>query len=68
MKKTEDIELWDDQLPSAQPDEYVPVGLTGVLDATRKVLAMNRGLTGPDNRDGIQFIHGAHAGLSCLLF
>jgi DNA-directed RNA polymerase beta subunit len=43
------------EIPSAADDAYVPVGVDGVLAATQKALAINRGLVEPDHRDGIQF-------------
>lgn len=45
----------DEDIFSAQPDEYVPVGLDGLLGATQKVLGMNRGLLEEDHRDGMAF-------------
>lgn len=51
MKPT--IEIDDDTIPSATPDEMVPVGLDGLLGATEKVLGMNRGLLEQDHRDSI---------------
>lgn len=36
-------------------EEYVPVGLNGVLAATENLLAVNRGLRPPDERDSSQF-------------
>lgn len=35
--------------------DHVPVGLRGVLGATEKLLAVNRGLVPPDERDSWQF-------------
>lgn len=40
---------------SAEPDEYVPLGVSGLLRTTRKALDMNRRLTEPDHRDGLPF-------------
>lgn len=36
-------------------EEYMPVGTDGVLAATEKLLAMNRGLTDQDERDSLKF-------------
>lgn len=47
-------EAFEDTL-SSRDDEYVPVGLDGILSATQKALAMNRGLVGSDHRDGLGF-------------
>lgn len=55
MPDEEFEEVEDSSLPSVAPDEYVPVGLGGILAATGKALAMNRGLVDQDHRDGIQF-------------
>lgn len=44
-----DFELDDDG------EEYMPVGIDGVLASTEKLLAMNRGLVEPDERDSLKF-------------
>ena len=44
-----DFELDDDG------EEYMPVGINGVLAASEKLLAINRGLTEEDERDSFQF-------------
>lgn len=44
-----DFELADDG------EEYMPVGIDGVLAASEKLLAINRGLAEPDERDSLQF-------------
>lgn len=36
-------------------EEFVPVGLDGLLSATEKLLAVNRGLENTDERDSLQF-------------
>lgn len=36
-------------------EEYMPVGIDGVLASTEKLLAMNRGLVAPDERDSLKF-------------
>ncbi len=44
--------------PAAPPDpDAVPVGIDGVIAATEKLLAVNRGLAHPDERDSQQFKH-----------
>jgi len=48
-----DLEASD--IPSASDDQYAPVGVGGLVAATQKALAMNRGLMDQDHRDGIQF-------------
>lgn len=51
-KKTDTVpefELDDDG------EEYMPVGVDGVLASTEKLLAMNRGLVEPDERDSLKF-------------
>ncbi len=40
---------------SIDDDDFVPVGLSGVMAATEKLLAVNRGLTEPDERDSYGF-------------
>jgi hypothetical protein len=41
---------------AAAPDpDHVPVGLRGILAATENLLAVNRGLAEPDERDAMQF-------------
>jgi DNA-directed RNA polymerase beta subunit len=53
---TTDLDVLDNaDIPSASDDHYVPVGVDGVLAATQKALAINRGLAEQDHRDGIQF-------------
>lgn len=42
--------LYDDD-----QDEYIPVGLSGLLASTEKLLAVNRGLTPTDDRDSWGF-------------
>lgn len=44
-----DFELDDDG------EEYRPIGPEGILAATEKILAVNRGLVPPDERDSLQF-------------
>lgn len=44
-----DFELDDDG------EEYMSVGVDGVLASTEKLLAMNRGLVPPDERDSLKF-------------
>lgn len=44
-----DFELDDDG------EEYMPVGTSGILASTEKLLAMNRGLVEPDERDSLKF-------------
>lgn len=44
-----DFELDDDG------EEYMPVGTAGILASTEKLLAMNRGLVEPDERDSLKF-------------
>ena len=44
-----DFELDDDG------EEYMPVGVNGVLAASEKLLAINRGLAEPDERDSLKF-------------
>jgi hypothetical protein len=36
-------------------EEYVPVGVKGLLSASQKLLAINRGLDAPDERDSLLF-------------
>lgn len=38
-------------------DEYVPVGVNGLLAASEKLLAINRGLEQPDHREGLAYKH-----------
>lgn len=49
------METEDDKLFSAQPDKYIPVGVKGLLAATSKALALNRGVADPDHRDGFAY-------------
>lgn len=49
QKTVPDFELDDDG------EEYMPVGIDGVLASTEKLLAMNRGLVEPDERDSLKF-------------
>lgn len=44
-----DFELDDDG------EEYIPVGVHGLLASTEKLLAMNRGLVGQDERDSLRY-------------
>lgn len=44
-----DFELDDDG------EEYIPVGVNGLLASTEKLLAMNRGLVGQDERDSLRY-------------
>lgn len=43
-------------------DEYVNPGVQGLVAASEKLLAINRGLAEPDDRDHLQFkrVHGVH--------
>lgn len=41
--------------PDDDDDDYVPVGVGGVLESSRKLLDMNRGLVGQDERDSLVF-------------
>ncbi len=41
--------------PDTRDDEYIPLGLDGLLAASSKLLHINRGLAEPDDRDGYQF-------------
>jgi DNA-directed RNA polymerase beta subunit len=52
---TESESVYDASVPSAADDVFVPVGVNGLLAATQKTLAMNRGLLDEDHRDGIQY-------------
>ena len=36
-------------------DEYTPVGVKGLISASQKLLAINRGLDNTDERDSMQF-------------
>ena len=46
------------QAPVEEIDnEHPAVGVRGVMAATEKLLAVNRGLTEPDERDSLQFKH-----------
>lgn len=47
--KAPDFELDDDG------EEYMPVGTKGLLAASQKLLAINRGLTEEDERDSLQY-------------
>ena len=38
-----------------EQDEYIPVGIDGLLHASEKLLAVNRGLDKPDERDSLIF-------------
>lgn len=49
QEKAPDFELDDDG------EEYMPVGTKGLLAASQKLLAINRGLTDPDERDSMKF-------------
>ncbi len=40
---------------SSKADDFRPVGISGLLAATQKALAMNRGEVAPDARDGLHF-------------
>ena len=42
-------------IPDGDGEEYVPVGIDGVLAASGKLLAVNRGEAGLDNRDSLAF-------------
>ena len=44
-----DFELDDDG------EEYMPVGINGIMAASEKLLAINRGLVEPDERDSMRF-------------
>ena len=44
-----DFELDDDG------EEYMPIGVDGIIASTEKLLAMNRGLAEPDERDSLKF-------------
>lgn len=52
-------ELRNDPTPEFELDddgeEYMPVGTKGLLAASQKLLAINRGLTEPDERDSMKF-------------
>lgn len=52
-------ELKNDVAPEFELDddgeEYIPVGTKGLLAASQKLLAINRGLTEPDERDSMKF-------------
>lgn len=52
-KKVPESEPRKDKDPEA--DDYVPVGLGGILSASEKLLALNRGLEQPDDRDSLVF-------------
>lgn len=45
------------QIEEQDAEPTVPVGVKGVMAATEKLLAVNRGLTQPDIRDSMQFKH-----------
>lgn len=38
-----------------EDEDYMPVGLEGIMSASEKLLAVNRGLDVPDNRDNLAF-------------
>jgi len=46
-------DLEDDD--EGEQDEYIPVGINGLLHASEKLLAVNRGLDKPDERDSLIF-------------
>lgn len=48
-KFVSDFELDDDG------EEYMPVGIDGILASSEKLLAINRGLVEPDERDSMKF-------------
>lgn len=43
-------------------EEYIPVGVDGLLASTEKILAVNKGIVPPDERDSLRFkkIHRTH--------
>lgn len=45
----------DDDDDDDDGDEYIPIGLNGLLSASEKLLAVNRGLDNPDERDSLIF-------------
>jgi hypothetical protein len=48
------IDSNDNGIPDDE-EEYVPVGLKGLVSASQKLLAINRGLDQPDERDSLLF-------------
>lgn len=48
------IDSNDNGIPDDE-EEYVPVGIKGLLSASQKLLAINRGLDKPDERDSLLF-------------
>lgn len=48
------IDANDNGVPDDE-EEYVPVGVKGLLSASQKLLAINRGLDKPDERDSLLF-------------
>jgi len=48
------IDSNDNGIPDDE-EEYVPVGVKGLLSASQKLLAINRGLDKPDERDSLLF-------------
>lgn len=54
INKKVDIDDLDDD-DDNDDDEYVPVGLQGLLGASEKLLAVNRGVDKPDERDSLIF-------------
>jgi len=48
------IDSNDNGIPDDE-EEYVPVGLKGLVSASQKLLAINRGLDKPDERDSLLF-------------
>ena len=53
-KPRRNAEVKRDEVPDISAEE-VPVGLHGILSASEKLLAVNRGLVPPDERDSQQF-------------
>jgi hypothetical protein len=52
---TEDDETMSSDVPSSADDEYLPVGVHGLMRASEKLLQMSRGLSDDDRRDSMQF-------------
>jgi DNA-directed RNA polymerase beta subunit len=48
------VDANDNGIPDDE-EEYVPVGVKGLLSASQKLLAINRGLDKPDERDSLLF-------------
>lgn len=59
IKRAEATDIVENVVPDFELDddgeEYMPVGTEGVLAATEKLLAINRGLVYPDERDSLKF-------------